>query len=92
MSILAQGLLLSRGIKTEQTRLPERREGSASMMLRLDTPLLLFTLTLLLLLLFRVTFDAHCLCCGVLEETHGLCLVATGHVHRSRLLCAGRGG
>jgi hypothetical protein len=42
--------------------------------------------------LFRVTFDAHCLCCGVLEETHGLCLVATGHVHRSRLLCAGRGG
>jgi hypothetical protein len=60
------------------------------MMLCLDTPLLLFTLTLLLLLLFRVTFD--CLCCGVLEETHGLCLVTTGHVHRSRLLCAGRGG
>jgi hypothetical protein len=42
--------------------------------------------------LFRVTFDAHGLCCGVLEETHGLCLVTTGHVHRSRLLCAGRGG
>jgi hypothetical protein len=42
--------------------------------------------------LFRVTFDAHCLCCGVLEETHGLCLVTTGHVHPSRLLCAGRGG
>jgi hypothetical protein len=42
--------------------------------------------------LFRVTFDAHCLCCGVLEETHGLCLDTTGHVHRSRLLCAGRGG
>jgi hypothetical protein len=62
------------------------------MMLRLDTPLLLFTLTLLLLLLFRVTFDAHCLCCGILEETHGLRLVTTGHVHRSRLLCAGRGG
>jgi hypothetical protein len=42
--------------------------------------------------LFRVTFDVHCLCCGVLEETHGLCLVITGHVHRSRLLCAGHGG
>jgi hypothetical protein len=42
--------------------------------------------------LFRVTFDAHCLCCGVLEETHGLCLVTTSRVHRSRLLCAGRGG
>jgi hypothetical protein len=42
--------------------------------------------------LFRVTFDAHCLGCGVLEQTHGLCLVTTGHSHQSRLLCAGRGG
>ena len=51
MSIPPQGLLLSRGkTKTEQKRRPERREGSASMMLRLGTPILLFTLTLFLFL------------------------------------------
>jgi hypothetical protein len=36
--------------------------------------------------LFRVTSNEHCLCCGVLEETHSLCLAVT----TGQLLGAGR--